>query len=339
MKQLLIGPRKFKKSNITGGEVILFENWINYCIKNNHSFDVIDANKGNYPNTIIALLKIYWQLLTKTCKNDIVFLQGSKNDYFFIAPFAALVCKIFNKPLFLRKFAGEFDKDFEKASFLKKRCTAWTMRKAQGLFWEVKRLLPFGSKFNKKCYWFPNNREKGIHKRSSEEVYNPTKFVFISQVRKEKGIDELLEAFRILGSEYDIDIYGPLIGYKPEDLNGHYKGQLEPEEVSLTLSKYQILVLPSSWKEGYPGIIIEAFNSGLPTIATPVGGIPEMIEDGVNGLLCDSSSPKDIIKAIKRLESLDFKILSENALSSFASYDSSVVNKGVYDILNSSLKK
>ena len=53
MKQLLIGPRKFKKSNITGGEVILFENWINYCIKNNHSFDVIDANKGNYPNIII----------------------------------------------------------------------------------------------------------------------------------------------------------------------------------------------------------------------------------------------------------------------------------------------
>lgn len=59
MKQLLIGPRKFKKSNITGGEVILFENWINYCIKNNHSFDVIDANKGNYPNIIIALLNLF----------------------------------------------------------------------------------------------------------------------------------------------------------------------------------------------------------------------------------------------------------------------------------------
>lgn len=336
MKQLLIGPRKFRNSLFTGGEVVLFENWIEWCEGEQHPFIVVDANKANYTNILFAIVSIYWQILSNARQCDVVFLQGSKNDFFFIAPWAALVAKLFGKPFFLRKFAGEFDKDYNRAPKWKKWGISWAMKQARCLFFEVKRLLPFGRQFNNNCQWFPNTRKRPTLKRSCEEKYDKKKFVFVSQVRKEKGVDEMLEAFRKLGPEYGLDIYGPLIGYTPDDLDGHYKGCLRPEQVEEILPNYLLLLL-SSWKEGYPGIIIEAFGAGLPVIASKAGGIPEMIEDGVNGILCESHSADEIVQAIKRMESIDFHGLSNNAAASFDTYDSDKVNSKVYKELANSM--
>lgn len=338
MKQLVIGPRYNKDGVTIGGSEVLFENWLKYCDDHGEKYEVIDGNKFNYKNLPVAMLTIFGKLFSKARKADVIFLHGSKNDYFFIAPVVALAAWIFRKPFYLKKFGGEFDKDYNKAPKWKRLGISWAMRRATGLYWEVKRLIPFGGKFNSNCMWCPNTRVRPKVQRNLDAPYSKKKFVFMSHVRKEKGVDEMLEAFRQLGPEYELDIYGTLMGYTPEDLDGRYKGLVPADKVPETLANYLLLLL-SSWKEGYPGIIIEAFGAGLPVVASKAGGIPEMVTDSVNGVLCEPHDPSEIVRAIKRLETMDFQRLSHNAAASFDTYDGEKVNARIIEELKKSTKK
>ncbi len=60
------------------------------------------------------------------------------------------------------------------------------------------------------------------------------------------------------------------------------------------------LVLPS-FTEGLPNVVIEAFASSRPAVATRVGGVPEVVEDGVNGLLVPPGRPRELAEAMARL--------------------------------------
>lgn len=62
---------------------------------------------------------------------------------------------------------------------------------------------------------------------------------------------------------------------------------------------FDVLVLPSK-SEGIPMVILEAIGNGVPVIATPVGGIPEVIEDGINGFIVSRNS-KEIAEKIEML--------------------------------------
>ena len=61
-----------------------------------------------------------------------------------------------------------------------------------------------------------------------------------------------------------------------------------------------VLVLPSL-SEGFPVTILEAMASGLPVIATRVGGVPEIIENNVNGYLVETENPQEIAEALLTL--------------------------------------
>jgi len=81
------------------------------------------------------------------------------------------------------------------------------------------------------------------------------------------------------------------------------------KEASTYLKGFDVFIL-SSLSEAMPFSVIEAGFAGLPIIATSVGGIPEIITNGENGLLIDSNSEKNIENAIKTL--LENPISREN---------------------------
>jgi glycosyltransferase involved in cell wall biosynthesis len=66
------------------------------------------------------------------------------------------------------------------------------------------------------------------------------------------------------------------------------------------LSHYSVFILPSKF-EGLPISILEAISSGLVVVASNVGGIPEIIEDGKTGFLIDGYSPENIAKTLLRV--------------------------------------
>lgn len=84
--------------------------------------------------------------------------------------------------------------------------------------------------------------------------------------------------------------------------NGNVKfvGSVNHEKVADYLNEIKLLVL-SSYSEGVPHIILESMACGTPVLATPVGGIPGIISDGVNGFLVKSNDPKEIARKITEL--------------------------------------
>jgi glycosyltransferase involved in cell wall biosynthesis len=72
------------------------------------------------------------------------------------------------------------------------------------------------------------------------------------------------------------------------------------DDVRVWLAALDIFVLSSDW-EGMPNAILEAMAAGLPVVATAVGGTPEVVVDGITGLLVPRGDPEALRQAIARL--------------------------------------
>jgi glycosyltransferase involved in cell wall biosynthesis len=79
-----------------------------------------------------------------------------------------------------------------------------------------------------------------------------------------------------------------------------FAGRVPHEKVEDYMSQAEVFVLPSL-SEGFPVTILEAMACGLPVVATRVGGVPDIIEDGTNGYLVDTMNQEQIAEALLKL--------------------------------------
>ncbi len=83
--------------------------------------------------------------------------------------------------------------------------------------------------------------------------------------------------------------------------NTRVAGPIAPEDVPRALSEIDVLVVPSIWPENSPLVIREAFLAGVPVVASRIGGIVELIEEGVGGMLFEPGDSADLRRTIQRL--------------------------------------
>ncbi len=130
-----------------------------------------------------------------------------------------------------------------------------------------------------------------------------------------KGLIYLIRAAKIVANKFP-DIIFAVIGdgqqrnllqteIKKLDLTNNFfllgnKFLKDKKEASRYLPAFALSVLPSV-KEGFPFVILEAMQAGLPIVATCVGGIPEMIKDNESGLLVPPANPENLAQAIIKL--------------------------------------
>lgn len=134
--------------------------------------------------------------------------------------------------------------------------------------------------------------------------------LFIGGLTKIKGIDVLLEAFKLASAKtkgISLKIVGD--GQMREfcedftdknNLKIKLLGTLDHERTLKEISSSDIVILASR-TEGYPRVILEAFEFGKPVIATNVGGIPQMLNNGENGILVDPCNHAELAGAILKL--------------------------------------
>lgn len=340
MKKILnIGPCFTRGSVKSGGIVVLFEEWVSYCERYASYFRKVDSNKKNYKIKILAPISIIFRSAKIMRECDLVMLHGTLQDYQWIAPFIVFLAKLNKKKICLRKFAGNFWLYYENLKGLKKILVNYALQNSDILFWETHTQVDYFSEkiSDTKSLWFTNVRKRMPLARPLTRPFK-RKFLFLSRIEKMKGVDNLKKAFDILGMNYTLDFYGPLLDYEPDDLKGKnfdYKGVIPCEKVNNILTEYDVLILPTLWKtEGYPGILMECFNAGIPVIASRIGGIPELIEDGKNGYLIEPDNIQDIVKAVKNFDLVNYISLCKYAHDSFSKYDADIVNEKIMNILN-----
>lgn len=135
--------------------------------------------------------------------------------------------------------------------------------------------------------------------------------VTVSRLSAEKGVETLVKAAALVVRErpsirFEIAGNGPCyptLRQLVSDLNlSEHVGILgEVRDVSALLGRAGAFVLPSR-TEGMSLTLLEAMATGLPVVATRVGGNPEVVEEGETGLLVPAESPRELAAAILRLQ-------------------------------------
>ena len=142
---------------------------------------------------------------------------------------------------------------------------------------------------------------------------NPSKRVlFVGRLHPVKGVQYLLGAMKMVHQELPeakLILVGD--GEEREHLENltdslgirgcvEFAGRVPHDRVQDYMNRAEVFVLPSL-SEGFPVTILEAMACGLPVVATRVGGLPDVIEDGVNGYLVKAKEPSEIAEALLKL--------------------------------------
>ncbi len=143
----------------------------------------------------------------------------------------------------------------------------------------------------------------------------PLKLLAVGRVVKEKRFDRFISVLGRLRKELNLDVLGQIAG--PAQDNDLQK-ELEAQAVSLGLlpgclqflgavsdmspvyEQADICMLTSDY-EGTPNVLLEAMASGLPIVATSVGGVPEIVRHGQTGFLFARQELDGMVQALARL--------------------------------------
>jgi len=162
---------------------------------------------------------------------------------------------------------------------------------------------------------FGINGKKVVHVPNFIDVegyspkYNGENYlIYFGRVSREKGLFTLVQAMRdikasklfIIGEgelKKDLEKYILQENIASIKFLGHIKG----ERLKTTIRNSLFTILPSEWYENCPYSILEAFALGKPVIGSNIGGIPELIEDGVDGLLFKPGNSEELSEKIAYL--------------------------------------
>jgi glycosyltransferase involved in cell wall biosynthesis len=145
------------------------------------------------------------------------------------------------------------------------------------------------------------------------------KILFVGRHIERKGICYLIEAAKYLPrDQFEIRIVGvgdlteelkkQAASMPPESAEIIFTGKLSPEELANEYKTANVFTLPAivdskGDTEGLGVVLIEAMELGLPVVASNVGGIPDVVVDGVSGILVPEKSPEALASAFKKLSS------------------------------------
>ena len=132
--------------------------------------------------------------------------------------------------------------------------------------------------------------------------------IFIGRLQSVKGVKYLIQAMSIVRSNCNAQLIiigngkgkeGLKVLANNLNLNDciQFTGQIDNEKVLEYMAQADIFVLPSL-SEGFPIVILEAMASKLPIVATNVRGLPDIVEDGVNGFLVEPRNPDQLAEKI-----------------------------------------
>jgi glycosyltransferase involved in cell wall biosynthesis len=268
---------------------------------------------------IKAMAALVWELGVE--RVDVVHIHVSERGSVWRKSILATIVFAFRKPVIMHAHGCEFHVFFERLSPKLKSVVCWAFQRCTYLIVLSDSWKDF---YLKNCRLspeqvivMPNPIEfptEISHQQQSEQL----NFVFLGKINQRKGIFDLLSAFAQLDCESkqkacltiagsgELEQAMELVKNLKIDNQVRFIGWIDHEKRNHLLSQADAFVLPS-YNEGLPMALLEAMSWGLPTIATPVGGIGEVLTHNHHGLLVEPGNVKQLAEAMQSL--LDNKSL------------------------------
>lgn len=149
----------------------------------------------------------------------------------------------------------------------------------------------------------------GVRERKKRGV----RLLYIGNAAVVKGFDVFLRAMEEFCKQDARDVEFVAVGVRDAEMKRfdgvvsaatldrlHLTGVLEHAQTLEQVRASDLLVVPSR-KESLPNTLLEAFDAGLPAVVTRVGGMPELVRDGVNGFICEDEDAECIARRIRQL--------------------------------------
>ncbi len=121
--------------------------------------------------------------------------------------------------------------------------------------------------------------------------------LFAGRLSTEKGVAVLLAAAPLIQAPLQVIGDGPLGPAVADCPSLSMRGPRGPGEVAAAMAQALAVVVPSLWYEGLPMVVAEAFAAGTPVIASRIGALAEIVEDGVTGLHVRPGDGADLARA------------------------------------------
>ncbi|EEV9776943.1 glycosyltransferase family 4 protein, partial [Escherichia coli] len=170
-------------------------------------------------------------------------------------------------------------------------------------------------------------------------------FILVARMLLQKGIMQYIEAACVLKNKYKNKIEFRLLGHiddrNPSAISmntikmWHDKGIIRylgtTDFVERELNQVDCVVLPSFYREGIPKSLLEAAAMGKPIIASDNIGCRDVVEDGINGFLCEPKNTKSLVDALERFINLSDKQKIEMGIASRRKIEQEFDEKKVID--------
>ena len=162
-----------------------------------------------------------------------------------------------------------------------------------------------------KFYFDPQVRQ--VMRRQHSIQSGDCVFIFVGRLTKDKGVLDLIKAFKLLNNRTNTSLSSTLLIVGPDEegiellsrqlldgknLNIYWVGSTFRPQDFMTAA--DVLVLPS-YREGFGSVLIEAAACRLPTIAYRIDGVVDAVEDGRSGLLCETGNITALSKCMHSL--------------------------------------
>ncbi|MDA0373191.1 MAG: glycosyltransferase family 4 protein [Planctomycetota bacterium] len=139
----------------------------------------------------------------------------------------------------------------------------------------------------------------------------PLRLAFFGSIAEYKGTDVLVRAVLASRSDVTLSVHGRLTDFPDfapklaeeaaSDPRVRFEGPFPRERLGSVLAGVDVLVAPSKWYENTPFVILEAYAAGVPVIASDLGGMSEIVADGVHGDLFPAGDETELRHRIDRL--------------------------------------
>jgi glycosyltransferase involved in cell wall biosynthesis len=144
-----------------------------------------------------------------------------------------------------------------------------------------------------------------------QRIEGPLRLAYVGRIDPVKGLDVVIDALKLIpDASVVLDIYGIVQpgseGYAAAlkasaDSRVHFREAVPRSEVGDVMARYDCVVIPSRWLETGPLVVYEAFAGRTPVLGSCLGGIAELVRDGVDGILVRPDDPNAWATAIAEL--------------------------------------